>query len=161
LILLIFRYNDRIAQAPHPTPLEKQEEQEEQEEQERLLVLARLEILIQDITWTMYVSVCRGLFEKDKMVFAATVAVSDFPQCVHPHGHSFVLRRRTSFNLLQRSFNVLSTLFQRSFNSLSILFQFSVNVLSTFFQRSFNVLSIFFQLVGGSFILVSINSRTF
>ena len=72
----------------------------------------------------MYVSVCRGLFEKDKMVFAATVAVSDFPQCVHPHGHSFVLRRRTSFNLL---------------------------------QRSFNVLSIFFQLVGGSFILVSIN----
>jgi hypothetical protein len=40
------------------------------------------------------------------------------------HGHSFVLRRRTSFNLLQRSFNVLST---------------------------------FFQLVGGSFILVSIN----
>jgi hypothetical protein len=31
------------------------------------------------------------------------------------------------------------------------------NVLSTFFQRSFNVLSTFFQLVGGSFILVSIN----
>jgi hypothetical protein len=59
--------------------------------------------------------------------------------------------------LLSTYCNVLSTFFQFSFNFLSIFFQRSVNVLSTFFQRSFNVLSIFFQLVGGSFILVSIN----
>ena len=42
----------------------------EKEEKNRRVVLARLDILIDDITWTMYVSVCRGLFEKDKMVFA-------------------------------------------------------------------------------------------
>jgi hypothetical protein len=139
LILLIFRYNDRIAQAPHPTPLEEQGEQEEQEEQERLLVLARLEILIQDITWTMYVSVCRGLFEKDKMVFAATVAVSD-RQCFHPL--STVILLCCEGGLLSTYCNVLSTFFQRSFNVLSTFFQRSVNVLSTFFQRSVNLVAV-------------------
>ena len=54
-------------------------------------------------------------------------------------------------------FQLIATFFQRSFNVLSTFFQRSFNVLSTFFQRSFNVLSTFFQLVGGSFILVSIN----
>ena len=130
LILLIFRYNDRIAQAPHPTPLEEQGGQGEQEEQERLLVLARLEILIQDITWTMYVSVCRGLFEKDKMVFAATVAVSD-RQCFHPF--STVILLCCEGGLLSTYCNVLSTFFQRSFNLLAVhlfLFQ-SFNFLST------------------------------
>ena len=85
-------YNTRIEQAEKPImkdelkeKIEKmmsektegdltKEEREEKEEIEKQLVLERLSILVEDITWTMYVSVCRGLFEKDKMVYAMTVA---------------------------------------------------------------------------------------
>jgi dynein heavy chain len=34
------------------------------------IVTMRLEILIEDVTRSMYVMVCRGLFEKDKMLYA-------------------------------------------------------------------------------------------
>ncbi|TYZ58010.1 hypothetical protein PybrP1_003505 [[Pythium] brassicae (nom. inval.)] len=37
---------------------------------------ARLEILVADITTSMFVNVCRGLFEKDKIVYAFVVAAS-------------------------------------------------------------------------------------
>ena len=68
-------YNTRINAAEQPDLtnnmlLPHNEEGLEKEEKNRRVVLARLDILIDDITWTMYVSVCRGLFEKDKMVFA-------------------------------------------------------------------------------------------
>eukprot|EP00501_MAST-03F_sp_TOSAG23-6_P001833 GSMAST32.ASY1.ANO1.1911.1 assembled CDS len=35
----------------------------------------RLSILIKDITWSMYVGVCQGLFEKDKLTYAFVMAV--------------------------------------------------------------------------------------
>ena len=66
-------YNTRIEQAEQPNVKELMIDEEKdsdivKKEKQDQTVLARLEILIEDITWTMYVSVCRGLFEKDKMV---------------------------------------------------------------------------------------------
>ena len=73
-------------------------------------------------------------------------------------GNVFILLARSFFCAAKADFfQLIATFFQRSFNVLSTFFQRSFNVFSTFFQRSFNVLSTFFQLVGGSFILVSIN----
>jgi dynein heavy chain len=74
-------YNDRIVQAPQPKIEDIiLNDTQNDEEVNKFMVLARLQILINDITWTMFVSVCRGLFEKDKMVFAATVAANILKQ---------------------------------------------------------------------------------
>ncbi|RHY05497.1 hypothetical protein DYB25_001425 [Aphanomyces astaci] len=39
-------------------------------------LLARLDILMNDVTMSMFVNVCRGLFEKDKVVFAFMIVAS-------------------------------------------------------------------------------------
>mgnify|MGYP006091165633 CR=1 FL=1 len=75
-------------------------------------------------------------------------------------GNVFILLARSFFCAAKADFfQLIATFFQRSFNVLSTFFQRSFNVLSTcwrFIYSCFN-LSTFFQLVGGSFILVSIN----
>jgi hypothetical protein len=39
-------------------------------------VATRLRILIDDVTLFMYINVCRGLFEKDKLLYAFTMAAN-------------------------------------------------------------------------------------
>uniref|UniRef100_K3WBQ8 Dynein heavy chain C-terminal domain-containing protein n=1 Tax=Globisporangium ultimum (strain ATCC 200006 / CBS 805.95 / DAOM BR144) TaxID=431595 RepID=K3WBQ8_GLOUD len=53
----------------------------------------RLEILMSDITMSMFVNVCRGLFEKDKIVFAFMVASSILLQrgAIHAQEWNFYL----------------------------------------------------------------------
>ena len=52
----------------------RDEDEAMREQKNAEIVQKRLRILISDITWTMFVSVCRGLFEKDKAVYAFSLA---------------------------------------------------------------------------------------
>jgi dynein heavy chain len=70
-------YNKRIELSERPSGGDSLSEEEDvaiREQKNAEIVQQRLSILIKDITWTMFVSVCRGLFEKDKAVYAFSLA---------------------------------------------------------------------------------------
>jgi dynein heavy chain len=63
----MYQYSLQFYQSYFKLRLEKSEKNDELEK--------RLEILIDDITINSYINICRGLFEKDKMIYAFMIAV--------------------------------------------------------------------------------------